>query len=95
MLFQIKRRCGRLYKKTSSGDAMEDLGNVVGELARRGTTAEERREQAEDRIRYWTRKRDQARASKNHVEAEDCESKVRYWSMRLRGLEERMRAHPA
>lgn len=73
---------------------MEDLDELVGTLGRRGSTAEERKAQAEDRIRHWTRKRDEARASKNHVEAEDCESKVRYWSMRLRVLEERMRSYP-
>jgi hypothetical protein len=66
---------------------MDDLAGVVG---RRGTTAEERKIQAADRIRFWTRKRDEARASKNRAEAEDCESKITYWSARLRALEERM-----
>lgn len=75
---------------------MEHLDELVGAIgSRRGTTAEERKAQAEDRIRYWTRKRDEARAGKQRAEAEDCESKVRYWSDRLRGLEKRMRAHPA
>lgn len=69
---------------------MGDMDDLVGALARHGTTAEERKAQAEDRIRHWSRKRDEARASKNRVEAEDCESKIRYWSMRLQGLEERM-----
>lgn len=69
---------------------MEDPDDLMGTLRRRGTTGEERTIQAQDRIRYWTRKRELARASKNRGEAEDCESKIRYWSMRLRGLEERM-----
>lgn len=73
---------------------MGDLDDLVGALGRRGTTAAERRAQAEDRIRYWTRKRDQARARKDRAEAQDCESKIRYWSMRLKGLQERMARAP-
>jgi predicted transcriptional regulator len=64
----------------------------VPDGGRRGTTGEERKIQAQDRIRYWTRKRERARASKNRGEAEDCESKIRYWSMRLRGLAEVLEA---
>jgi hypothetical protein len=69
---------------------MGDLDDLVGVIGRRGTSAEERRDQAEDRIRHWTRRRDEALASKNRLEAEDCDSKITYWSTRLRSLEERM-----
>jgi hypothetical protein len=62
---------------------MGDLDDLVGAIGRRGTTAEERRAQAEDRIRHWTRKRDEARARKNRLEAEDCECKITFWSTRL------------
>jgi hypothetical protein len=68
---------------------------LVGAIARRGTTGEERRTQALERIGFWTGKRDQARAKKLHVETADCETKIAYWSTRLRALEERMaQEHP-
>lgn len=68
---------------------------LVGELGRRGTTAEERIAQAEERIRHWTRKLEEARTEKRRAEAADCEGKIGYWTARLRGLIQRMAQHPA
>jgi hypothetical protein len=67
-----------------------DLEDLVGATGRRGTTAEERRAQAVERIRFWTGKRDEARANKTRVDLVNCDAKIIYWANRLRSLEERM-----
>lgn len=67
-----------------------DFDELLGAIGRRGTTAEERKAQAQGRIGFWTGKRDQARANKQHIEATDCEMKIAYWTARLRALDQRM-----